>query len=255
MALGESYPVGEYEQVRWFQAAVAVAPANSLAHMNLGIALGARTDLDGAVAEFREALRLDPKYAAALDGLSFFEPIAKLLHRLPDVLAGREKPQSPAEACDFALLCAQPFQKRYAAAVRLFAEAFAADPKLAEDLKAAHRYDAACYAALAAAGQGKDAEKQDDKARARLRGQALAWLRADLVLRRRQVGSGEAAQRREAAAQLAHWLADSDLAGVRPGLNRVGMPAEERAAWDALWADVKATLALAQKGPAATPGK
>jgi len=41
-------------------------------------------------------------------------------------------------------------------------------------------------AALAAAGQGEDAAKLDDKERTRLRKQALDWLRADLALRRKQ---------------------------------------------------------------------
>jgi hypothetical protein len=33
------------------------------------------------------------------------------------------------------------------------------------------------------------------------------------------------------------------------------MPAMELAAWEALWADVKAAIALAQKPPAARPNK
>ena len=73
-----------------------------------------------------------------------------------------------------------PAQRRHAAAARLYADAFTADAKLADDLKAGHRYNAACFAALAAAGQGTDADKLDDQEHRRLRQQALAWLRADL---------------------------------------------------------------------------
>jgi len=36
---------------------------------------------------------------------------------------------------------------------------------------------------------------------------------------------------------------------VRPGLPRIGMPASERAEWDRLWDDVRATLAEARKPP------
>ena len=43
------------------------------------------------------------------------------------------------------------------------------------------RYDAACSAALAAAGQGVDSANLDDQERTRLRKQALHWLRADLA--------------------------------------------------------------------------
>ena len=59
--------------------------------------------------------------------------------------------------------------KRYAAAARLWAEALEADPTLADDRRAQHRYNAACAAALAAAGQGEDDPKPDDAARAALR--------------------------------------------------------------------------------------
>jgi len=38
----------------------------------------------------------------------------------------------------------------------LYADAFAADPKLAEDLHTESRYRAACSAALAGCGLGKD---------------------------------------------------------------------------------------------------
>jgi hypothetical protein len=63
--------------------------------------------------------------------------------------------------------------------LRFYSEAFADDPKLADDLRTRHRYNAACSAALAGCGQGADADKPDDQERARLRQQALAWLRAD----------------------------------------------------------------------------
>jgi len=120
------------------------------------------------------------------------------------VLAGRAEPRTPAESCDFAELCALPFQKRFAAAVRLYQRAFAADPKLADDLIALHRYNAACYAARAARGDGLDAPA-DAPGRAALRGQALSWLRADLTLRRQQADSSDAAQRKTAADELSNW--------------------------------------------------
>jgi hypothetical protein len=54
-------------------------------------------------------------------------------------------------------MCQQPYQKHYAASARLYADAFTADAKLAADLNQQHRYNAACSAALTAAGQGEDA--------------------------------------------------------------------------------------------------
>jgi tetratricopeptide (TPR) repeat protein len=216
--------------------------------------LTAGGSLDAAVGARQEIVRLDPT-PASRQKLAHAERLRELLRRLPAVLTGKDKPKSPAEGCDFANLCSQPFQKRYAKAASLFAQAFAAEPKLAEDLSANHRYNATCCASLAGCGQGAD--KRDDKERARLRGQALQWLRADLVLWRRQAGSADAVQRQEAAARMKHWLGDSDLAGVRPGPGQVAMPPEERAGWQALWADIQATLAEASKPPppGVGPGK
>jgi tetratricopeptide (TPR) repeat protein len=230
-----------------YQEAIRLDPKDALPHNNLGLALSDKGDLDGAIAEYHQAIQLDRKSVSFQIHLRHAQRMRELLPRLTDVLAGKEQPKSPAEGCDFADLCTQPFQKRYAEAARLFAGAFAADPRLADDLKAGQRYNAACSAALAGCGQGRDGDKRDDRERARLRGQALHWLRADLVLHRRQAGPTEAAQRREVAAPLTHWLEDTDLAGVRPGPGQVAMPAEERAAWGALWADLKATLADARK--------
>ncbi len=78
--------------------------------------------------------------------------------------------------------------KRFAAAARLWAEALAADPKLGDDRRDNHRYNAACAAALAGCGRGADDPRPDDAARARLRGQALGMARG------RAGGLGEGAR-------------------------------------------------------------
>jgi hypothetical protein len=100
---------------------------------------------------------------------------------LPKVLEGLVQPRDAAERIAFADLCRKPLKQRYAAAARFYAEAFAAEPKLAEDLRVQARYNAACAATVASCGQGKDAAGLNAKERPRLRRQALAWLRADLV--------------------------------------------------------------------------
>jgi Flp pilus assembly protein TadD len=239
--------IGEYRE------ALRIVPESITAHANLGGALQEKGDLDGAIAEFQVWLAGEPGSDKARACLSWAQQTRALLPRLGEVLAGKDKPKNAAEALDLAKLCGEPFQKRYAGGARLYADAFAADPALAEDLKSGNRYNAACSAALGGCGEGKDAAK-DETARARLRRQALGWLQADLAACRQQANSKEAAQREEAATQLAHWLVDSDLKGLRAS-GQVAMSAEERAAWDALWAEVKATLALAQRGQPAPPGK
>src|SRR5207244_644501 len=75
------------------------------------------------------------------------------------------------ESLDLATVCER--KRLNAAAARFSAEAFTADPKLADDLHAQHRYNAARAAAQAGAGRGEDAAKLDDAAKAKFRGQAL----------------------------------------------------------------------------------
>src|SRR5262249_8977132 len=69
MTLGNSYPSKRREwaddRLRWYQAAVAAHPRNAAAHTNLGGALHDKGDRDGAIACYREAVRLDPKFAVA----------------------------------------------------------------------------------------------------------------------------------------------------------------------------------------------
>ena len=104
--------------------------------------------------------------------------MAALAERLPALLKGEDHPRDIAERLTLAQMCYDT--KRYAAAARFWAEALQADPKLGDDRETQHRYNAACAAALAAAGQGKDDPPPDAAAKAKLRGQALDWLKADL---------------------------------------------------------------------------
>jgi hypothetical protein len=53
---------------------------------------------------------------------------------------------------------------------------------------------------------------------------------------------------------LRHWRADIDLAGVRDPAALARLPAAERAAWQALWADVDALIRGAPTGGARPPG-
>jgi hypothetical protein len=131
----------------------------------------------------------------------------------------------------------------YAAAARFFDAA----PKPADDLKSGDRYNAACNAALAAAGQGEDAGKLDDQERTRLREQALAWLRADLALWSRQLESGKPADRAAVQQALHHWQKDNDLAGLRDAAALAKLAPEQVAACKQLWADVAALLKKAEK--------
>jgi hypothetical protein len=82
--------------------------------------------------------------------------LVALDEKLSWVLAGEAQPADAAEGVALAQLC-QEHKKRYAAAARLYANAFSADPLLSGDLPSDPRYDAACAAARAGCGQGEDA--------------------------------------------------------------------------------------------------
>src|SRR5262249_11262393 len=110
-----------------------------------------------------------------------------------------------------------------------------------------HRYSAACAAALAAADQGKDEPRPDDAARAKLRGQALDWLKAELTSWAKMLDAGNPQTRPIVQQTLVHWTADADLAGVRDADVLAKLPEAERATWRSLWAEVEAVLARARR--------
>jgi hypothetical protein len=166
--------------------------------------------------------------------LSEAKRLAGLEKRLPALLAGADRLADNGERLEVGELCRR--QQRFAAAVRFWAEAFAADAKLADDLKTGHRYQAATAAARAAAGQGRDAGTLKDPQKASLRKRALEWLKADLAARANQPAG-------ERAALLRHWQKDPDLAPVRDPGALGKLPEAEQVAWRNLWSQVDTLLA------------
>jgi tetratricopeptide (TPR) repeat protein len=258
--------------------ALALDPKLAQAHYNLGNALRDQGDLAGAVAAFRRAIELRPDYAEAHCNLGHafvrqgqFAPAVCSLRRgheqgsrqgsrwrypsaawvrnaerllalegkLAAALRGGYRPADAAEGLGLAWLCGQPYQRRYAAAARLYAEAFAAEPGYAADLGAGHRYNAACAAALAAAGQGEQSPPRGPE-RSQLRGQALAWLRADLAVWARLAEKAPPQARQQVRRTLTHWRQDPDLGGLRDKAELARLPEADRQACRDLWDAVAA---------------
>jgi tetratricopeptide (TPR) repeat protein len=257
-----------------------LAPDFPMAHYDLGRVLWLKGRTAAAVASYRRAIALKPDYAEAHCNLGFClrlqgqfalalaavkrghelgsrrrdwsypsaqwvresQRLHKIAGRLPAFLQGKVHPASAAERHEYAELCY--CTKFYAAAARARADAFSADPKSADDLQAGHRYSAAGAAALAGCGQGKDAAKLTEKERARWRKQALAWLRADLALRRRQLESGQPKDA-EVRQKLRQWQCAPDLAGLRGPEALARLDEVERPAWQQLWQEVDDILARA----------
>ncbi len=188
--------------------------------------LGRASEAIEAERELAELDASDPR-SAALDA------------RLAAMLKG-EAPKDNAER--LALTQRAYDTQRYATATRLWAGALEADPKLADNPQAGNRYNAACAAALAGCGKGKDNPPPDDASKVKLRRQALDWLNAELAAWSKILESGPPQARPVVASTLKHWKEDSDLAGIRDAAALAKLPQEDRAACKRLWGDVDGLL-------------
>ncbi len=163
---------------------------------------------------------------------------------LPAFRRGEYRPRDNDER--LALLAGQlascEFEGLHCAAARLYSDAFAVEPKLAEDVLAATRYHAAREAALAGCGQSKDADQLQDEERALLRRQALEWLGQNLAWCGKRLEDGDADTNARTRQRLQRWQSDPDLAGVRARDALVKLTDEERGRWERLWSDVDAHL-------------
>jgi serine/threonine-protein kinase len=238
------------EAAACFGRAAALNPQHAVAHHNLGQALIKLGRFAEAHAALARALELfpakDPLRAVAARQLPACARLAELEGKLPRLLRGEGQAATAREGLELALICRQ--KRLHAGATRLAAAAFAAEPGLADDLSQGSRYDLACSAALAAAGQGADADKLAATDRQALRRQALTWLRAELAARSSQVKSFWATQRQQALAALLAWRTDPDLATLRDREALARLAAPEREAWQGLWDDLERLLATLPEG-------
>jgi tetratricopeptide (TPR) repeat protein len=263
------------EATGYYRVALALRPDTPAVYNNLGTALYTKGQLDEAIQHFRQAITLDPRlvlvhgalgqallrqgqFAQAREStrrcldllpphhafregvtqqLKLCQRLLDLEDKLPAILQGKAKPADAADRIGLAQLC-QQHKQLYTASARFYAEAFADQPTLAQDLRTQHRYNAACTAALAASGQGKDADKLDDKERQRLRQQALDWLRADLAAWTTVLDKGPPQARPFVQRTLQHWQKDPDLAGLRDKTALAKLPETERQSWQKLWTEV-----------------
>jgi tetratricopeptide (TPR) repeat protein len=188
--------------------------------------LGRKDEAAAALRELAELNASDPRFAD-LDA------------RLAGVLNG----QTAKDNTERLALAKRAYDtKRHASAAKLWAEALDADSKLATDRRAQHRYNAACAAALAAVGQGKDSPPPDEAAKTNLRQQSRDWLQAELAAWKKVLESARPEQRAVVIQTLRHWQEDPDLAGVRDPDALARLPESARAAWQSLWAEAAALI-------------
>jgi tetratricopeptide (TPR) repeat protein len=264
------------EAIAVYRAAILLKEDKPEAHVGLGNALNNKGDRDGAIAAYKEAIRCKKDFAEAHCNLGHIlrdegqfaealtclrrghdlgsknprwpypsaqsvlgcEHLVELDGKLPSILKGEAKPTDVGQRIDLAWICCTPAKQLHMAAVRFYTDAFAEEPRLVGEQPSPQRYDAACAAALAGCGQGKDAGNLPDKVSTRLRGQALSWLRDDLAAWRKVLDSQPDKARPAVAQQMQHWLTDKDFNGVRGPDALAKLPEAERPDWQKLWADV-----------------
>ncbi len=206
-----------------------------------------------ALAELERGYKLDSRKPGwtypSEEFIGQVKHLIKLDAKLPQILNAQIKPAEGNELIDLAMLCR--YKQHYAASTRLFNEAFAAQRPPADGLLERNRYNAACAAALAGCGQGKDAANLEPTEYARLRGQALAWLRADLKSQAARVDKAPGSGGALLSKTMREWQQDPDLAGIRDAAALAKLPEADRQEWQQLWADVADTLKRSQ-GRAAT---
>ncbi len=160
---------------------------------------------------------------------------AALDARLANVIKGGAPKDDPERLA----LAYRAYEKGlHAASAGLFAEALANDPKLGDDRQAQHAYNAACAAALAGCGQGKDDAPLDDAAKSKLRHQSHDWLQSELAAWAKVLDSGTAEMKAVVHKNLEHWKSDTDLAGIRDEKELAKLHDPECADFLKFWKDV-----------------
>jgi tetratricopeptide (TPR) repeat protein/predicted Ser/Thr protein kinase len=163
-----------------------------------------------------------------------------ILPDLPALLNGTRQPQDNQER--LAMLGSYQFANRFRDAAQLYADAFAADADLVRDLVSAHRYRAACFAALAGCGRGAEGAGTDLPDRQRWREQALRWLREELASCKTALDRDPVNFRNGVQSVLNRCCETPDLAGLREPSELDKLPPDERKNCRALWDEIKAVL-------------
>jgi tetratricopeptide (TPR) repeat protein len=274
------------ETIAELRTAIRLKPGYVEAHYNLGKALEQHGRLDEAITEYSTAIRLKRDFAEAHCNLGLAlkkkgehaealqmlrkghelgsrradwrypsaawvtdaERMLALSKRLPAILQGKDRPRDNRDRLTLAQMAYNG--KQYVGATTLWAEALEREPKVADDRQAQHRYNAACAAALAAAGEGKDEPPLEEAASVRWRKQAIEWLKSELAVWVKSVEVGPTQARQSVAGILQHWKEDSDLLSIRDPAALAKLPGQERKECRALWAEVDDLLAKARGGTA-----
>jgi serine/threonine-protein kinase len=256
--------------------AVRLEPDFAFTHNALGFALLGAGRTDEAVESFREASRIDARFGPAqvglgrallgcgdyhealevlgrddlgmlphdgsLDPTAFARKAERMITleaRLPALLHGEGQPIDANVRTELAQLCFS--KKLYSDSARLWLEAFAAKPALAELAGSENRYQAARAAALASCspGNGELPPAADGR---RWHDQAFAWMKEELNTVARLVDSGTPRERSEIPKRLGRWQVDPALAAIRDESALKALNESDRRALRDFWSSALALL-------------
>jgi tetratricopeptide (TPR) repeat protein len=262
------------EALRAFERAVVVGPRNARAHYSLGTLLQKRKNFAGARTALREAIRLRDDYAQAYCNLAIVlanngaagEAVALIEkgHALGEARADWSYPSArwreqitamaererqrleildhgsrPESADDLrGVLSLAIHRERYVDGVRVLDAALASSTPLPDSVgSASHNAGTVC---LLHAGMGFGHGAHGDAERLAFRRRALTRLRSDLQTWHRVVTRDSGKWQGVAAKQLRLILRDPTMSRVRDPRAFESLPAEERAAFVAIWSDIRA---------------
>jgi tetratricopeptide (TPR) repeat protein len=224
---------------------IGVAPRNADARRILGQVLQYRGQFAEAVAAIEAAARLVPEsreIGAELRAAQRYDAISR---RLPRLLDRTERVASTAESLEIADFCRHPGVRRYAFAVRLYVETFAAKSELPARTRAGDEiavlqdralYKAACAAICLATGQDATVAVGEEEAHYLL-SLARSWLETDLTGLRRLLSIDNGNSRAVARNRIARWGADHGLASLRPVRGRAPLDSGAQEHWEVIWSE------------------
>lgn len=218
-----------------YREAIRLDANDATTHYNLGSALSIKRDLKGATDSYREAVRLNPKFADAYTNLGVALGESKEFDAAASAFENSIRIDPKASQPYLGLSYMLHLSDKPRKALEVLREAAKENPEWMTDISTAYRYQATCCAALTGTGHGND--KLDESEWPKFRAMAREWLVEELAAWRKTLTDPKV--KSLVYEKLTHWLGDDDLAGVRDKTYLMKLPADEAAAWERLWDDVR----------------
>jgi tetratricopeptide (TPR) repeat protein len=174
-----------------------------------------------------EALRTDPQAASRVrQDREWARTLAAIARRLPVLLRGEDRPANAQQAAQFATIAFQT--GAYDASLRLWKQAIAEVPGLAEDVAAGYRFSAVRAAVATASPESNPAQ------RAHWRNEAAGWLAAELSTYSTMLRKDEPEDRILVRQRLSIAKRSPELAPVLDVARRAHLPSDEQVTWSSL---------------------